>query len=101
MAVRLYETSGIRSNRRGLAQRLGERRFALRTRVRGLYLFREAHRVARVAVVVSEETGRLSLVVGGQIERGLDGDTLRARLRALVLHGGRVKTGRSSRQQYA
>jgi diadenylate cyclase len=38
-----------------------------------------------VAIVVSEETGRISLVVDGQIERGLDGDQLRARLRALIL----------------
>ena len=38
-----------------------------------------------VAVVVSEETGNLSLVVDGQIERGLDADRLRARLRALLL----------------
>ena len=36
-------------------------------------------------VVVSEETGNLSIVVDGQIERGLDTDTLRARLRSLVL----------------
>src|ERR671935_3004158 len=34
-----------------------------------------------VAVVVSEETGSVSLVVDGQIERGLDADTLRTRLR--------------------
>jgi len=38
-----------------------------------------------VAVVVSEETGRISVVVDGQIERGLDADTLRDRLRELVL----------------
>jgi diadenylate cyclase len=38
-----------------------------------------------VAIVVSEETGRLSIVVDGQIERGLDADALRARLRSLVL----------------
>ena len=38
-----------------------------------------------VAIVVSEETGRISIVVDGQIERGLDTDALRARLRALVL----------------
>ena len=37
-----------------------------------------------VAVVVSEETGIISLVVDGQIERGLDADALRARLRSLV-----------------
>lgn len=45
-----------------------------------------------VAIVVSEETGSVSIVVDGGIERGLDPDTLRARLRALVLdRGGRAK----------
>ena len=34
-----------------------------------------------VAIVVSEETGSISIVVDGQIERGLDADALRARLR--------------------
>ena len=38
-----------------------------------------------VAIVVSEETGSISLVADGQIERGLDADQLRARLRSLVL----------------
>jgi diadenylate cyclase len=38
-----------------------------------------------VAVVVSEETGVLSVVADGQIERGLSADALRARLRSLVL----------------
>ena len=38
-----------------------------------------------VAVVVSEETGSISLVADGQIERGVDGDDLRARLRTLVV----------------
>ena len=38
-----------------------------------------------VAIVVSEETGSISIVVDGQIERGLDTDELRLRLRALVL----------------
>jgi diadenylate cyclase len=38
-----------------------------------------------VAVVVSEETGSISLVVDGQIERGLTADLLRARLRSLIL----------------
>src|SRR5215212_6968674 len=33
-----------------------------------------------IAVVVSEETGNISLVVDGQIERGLSNDDLRARL---------------------
>ncbi|HMF93750.1 MAG TPA: diadenylate cyclase CdaA [Vicinamibacterales bacterium] len=38
-----------------------------------------------VAIVVSEETGRISIVVDGQIERGLDAVQLRKRLRSLVL----------------
>jgi uncharacterized protein (TIGR00159 family) len=38
-----------------------------------------------VAIVVSEETGQVSIVVDGQIERGLDTETLRARLRSLVM----------------
>jgi len=38
-----------------------------------------------VAIVVSEETGSVSIVVDGQLERGLDSDLLRARLRALLL----------------
>jgi uncharacterized protein (TIGR00159 family) len=38
-----------------------------------------------VAIVVSEETGSISVVVDGQIDRSLDGDELRTRLRALVL----------------
>src|SRR5947209_1241067 len=38
-----------------------------------------------VAIVVSEETGSVSVVADGDIERGLDGDALRARLRSLVL----------------
>jgi diadenylate cyclase len=39
-----------------------------------------------IAMVVSEETGSVSLVVDGQIERGLSSDVLRSRLRALVLN---------------
>ena len=39
-----------------------------------------------VAIVVSEESGIISVVVDGQIERGFDVDTLRARLRSLILH---------------
>ncbi len=36
-----------------------------------------------IAVVVSEETGSISLVIGGDIERGITPDALRTRLRAL------------------
>ena len=35
---------------------------------------------------MSEETGNISLVVDGQIERGLDADRLRAQLRTLLLN---------------
>jgi diadenylate cyclase len=38
-----------------------------------------------VAIVVSEETGAISLVVDGQIDRNLDAGLLRAGLRSLVL----------------
>src|SRR2546422_2387742 len=38
-----------------------------------------------VAIVVSEETGSVSVVADGDIESGLDGNALRARLRSLVL----------------
>src|SRR5262245_48839100 len=38
-----------------------------------------------IALVVSEETGSISVVVDGQIERGLSTDALRTRLRSLVL----------------
>ena len=38
-----------------------------------------------VAIVVSEETGLLSVVVDGQIERGFDADALRVRLHSLIL----------------
>jgi diadenylate cyclase len=43
-----------------------------------------------VAIVVSEETGALSIVADGQIERGLTVDELRARLRALLLQRRRT-----------
>jgi len=40
--------------------------------------------VDAVAIVVSEETGRISLALDGHVEVGLDLDLLRARLRTLV-----------------
>jgi hypothetical protein len=36
-------------------------------------------------VVVSEETGQISIAIDGGIERGLTPDQLRARLRTLVV----------------
>jgi diadenylate cyclase len=51
-----------------------------------------------VALVVSEETGNISLALDGGIERALTGDQLRERLRTLVVSrrpGGRNVGGRS------
>jgi uncharacterized protein (TIGR00159 family) len=52
-----------------------------------------------IAIVVSEETGRISLVADGQLERGLDADTLRLRLRLHIMQ----RPGRpsSARVEYA
>jgi diadenylate cyclase len=47
-----------------------------------------------VAVVVSEETGRISVATEGQISRGFTAETLRARLTQLVLQR---KSGRRTR----
>jgi diadenylate cyclase len=43
-----------------------------------------------VAIVVSEETGRISLAIGGGLEQGLTPDALRGRLRELL--GVRTRT---------
>jgi uncharacterized protein (TIGR00159 family) len=51
-----------------------------------------------VAIVVSEESGRVSLVVDGEIERGLDQDRLRARLRSLIIE--RRPSARKREVQY-
>jgi diadenylate cyclase len=50
-----------------------------------------------VAVVVSEETGIISLAIAGDLERRLTADTLRIRLRALLggRRGGRITQVRS------
>jgi diadenylate cyclase len=46
-----------------------------------------------VAIVVSEETGSISIVADGRIERGLTADALRDRLRTLILQPlGRQRT---------
>ena len=52
-----------------------------------------------VAIVVSEETGLVSVVVDGQIERGLDADALRARLRLLILQKRATAPKREVRAQ--
>lgn len=44
-----------------------------------------------IAIVVSEETGTVSVVSDGQIERSLDGDQLRRRLKSLVVERRRSK----------
>ena len=45
-----------------------------------------SERCDALAIVVSEETGKISIVVDGQIERGLTPDALRVRLRTLVMN---------------
>jgi diadenylate cyclase len=52
-----------------------------------------------VTVIVSEETGRLSLALDGSIESGLTGDTLRQRLRELLAPGRRARESRELSQQ--
>jgi diadenylate cyclase len=51
-----------------------------------------------IAIVVSEETGRISLVSEGQIERGLDAGTLRRRLHSLVLQRRSPALGQEAQQ---
>jgi diadenylate cyclase len=53
-----------------------------------------------VAIVVSEESGKVSIVVDGQIERGLGTEELRSRLRSLVLHRRAGPARSESRVQY-
>jgi len=52
-----------------------------------------------IAIVVSEESGRISVVVDGQIERGLNADELKDRLRELVLQR-RASTRKRPEAQY-
>jgi diadenylate cyclase len=47
-----------------------------------------------IAIVVSEETGKISLAIAGDVERGLDAEHLRARLRMLVPHRRGAPDGR-------
>jgi diadenylate cyclase len=46
------------------------------------------------AVVISEETGTISIALNGEIERGLTPDDLRARLRTLIQQRRGARTGR-------
>ena len=49
-----------------------------------------------VAIVVSEETGTISLVIAGDLDRGLTADALRARLRSLLgVRRSRVRASES------
>jgi uncharacterized protein (TIGR00159 family) len=54
-----------------------------------------------VAIVISEESGDISIVADGQIERGIDPDVLRVRLRSLMLHRGNRPAKRESRLMYS
>jgi diadenylate cyclase len=54
-----------------------------------------------VAVVVSEQTGGVSIAADGQIEGGLSADDLRARLRALVLQRHTPAPKPEARVQYS
>jgi diadenylate cyclase len=47
------------------------------------------------ALVVSEETGQISIALNGQMERGLTPDDLRGRLRSLIQHRRGTRTGGS------
>jgi diadenylate cyclase len=53
-----------------------------------------------VTIVISEESGAISVVADGQIERGFDADALRARLRSLVLQRRAAGPKRESRLSY-
>ena len=48
-----------------------------------------------VAIVVSEETGAISLAIGGTLERALSADALQARLQSVLGVRGRTRTPRS------
>ena len=52
-----------------------------------------------VTVIVSEESGRISLALDGSIESGLTGDALRQRLRQLLAPGRRVRESRELSSQ--
>jgi diadenylate cyclase len=53
-----------------------------------------------IAIVVSEETGSVSIVADGQIDRGLDSEQLRARLRSMVLQRRHGSPAGQSRVMY-
>ncbi len=53
-----------------------------------------------VAIVVSEESGIVSLIKDGSMERGLDADALRARLSTLVVRGRTAGGGHPPRYSF-
>jgi diadenylate cyclase len=53
-----------------------------------------------VAVVISEETGNISVVIEGEIERNIDAPALRAKLRAAILQGRQASDRREPRYSY-
>jgi diadenylate cyclase len=48
-----------------------------------------------VAIVVSEESGGISLVLGGDIQRGISADALRTELRSLIARRRRMRLSRT------
>ena len=48
-----------------------------------------------VALVVSEETGRIALVLGGDLQRGISPDALRSELRSLISQRRRMRLPRA------
>jgi diadenylate cyclase len=48
-----------------------------------------------VAIVVSEETGSISLVLGGELQRGISTDSLRTELRSLIARRRRMRLSRA------
>jgi diadenylate cyclase len=54
-----------------------------------------------VAIVVSEETGMISLAMGGALERGLTPEGLQTRLRALLGVRGRHRARRAEARSSA
>ena len=53
-----------------------------------------------VAIIVSEETGRISLALDGRIDSGLTVDALRARLRELLVGRARPRAAGSPARRF-
>lgn len=52
-----------------------------------------------VTVIVSEQTGKISITMGGQLERGFDGERLKARLMELTNLAADAGKGKSKRKR--